>query len=162
MPGKCKEIGIQIPHIDRHVRGRLCTVHHGDCPLAVRTGNHLFHRIGHAKHIGYLRNGQDFTTVRDLAFVFLFGNDAFFIGLQPYQMRPRFFCGDLPRQNIGMMLHHGEHHLVSFMQMALSIALRNEVQGFCCVSGKNNLLVLRCVNELCYGVSCFLVFGSCI
>ena len=61
-----------------------------------------------------------------------------------------------------MMLHHREHHLVSLVQMALPITLRNEIQRFCCVSGKNNLLVLRRMNKLRYGMSGFFVFSGCI
>src|ERR1700733_9774447 len=63
-------------------------------------------------------------------------------------MRPFFLAKNLPRHDVGVVLHGGDEHFISSADMDAAIGLRDEVDGLSCAADENNLARVGCVDEL--------------
>ena len=114
MSGKCKEVCIQILHIDWHMRGALCTVHNDHGIFFMRHGRDLFDWIDPPKDIGNLYDCDDLRLFCNL-FPHLIQIER---SIRAALDKPQFcscLSGDhLPWQKIAVVLHDGDKNFVPF------------------------------------------------
>src|SRR4051794_36322401 len=111
-------------------------------------GDDVLDRIDRAERVGDVRNRHDLRLRAEqllqlvepqLALVG-HGNDA--------QVSLLLLAQDLPRNNVRMMLERRDDDLVAGVYMRAAKGLRDEIDGFGCATGEDNLAQATGVDEL--------------
>ena len=162
MPGKSQKISIKLLHVDRHMGCALCSIHDNDrshlmCPFA-----DLLYGIPAAKDIGYLSHSYQLRSFADPLCQGFLCKGAILFTLKEMELCPCHPGCHLPWQEIAVMLHNGYGDLISRLQIGKAIAVCHKVQALCCISGKNDLFCVGCVQEITHVFSrLFIAFCRC-
>ena len=65
-----------------------------------------------------------------------------------FQVRAFFFAKNLPRHDVGVVLHGGDEHFVACADVDAAVGLRDEVDGLGCAADEDNFARVGCVDEL--------------
>ena len=161
--GKCQKVHVQILHIHRHMRNALSAICHNSNSSLMADPGKCFDIIFHAQHIGYLCNGNNLRMFRNRISQIFFGDLTLLVTFYIFHNGSRSFCCLLPRKHIAVMFHNADQDLITRLKHQISIAVRNQIQAFRCISGKNNLVRTFGMNKLTHPLSCPLVlFRRCL
>ena len=105
MSGKCKEVCIQILHIDWHMRGALCPVHHDNGIFFMCHGCDLFDRVHTSEHVRNLCDCYDFCLFRNLFFYLIKIHRSVRTAFDKPEYRSCLPRNHLPWQKIAVMFH---------------------------------------------------------
>ena len=156
-----KEIAINVLHVHLEVGRTLRTIYHHRHAMGMRRGRHLLYRIDGTQHVAHLREAHQFGLVGKQLFVFVehqlprighrnhFEHDAPLLSLQ------------LPRHNVGMMLHGRHDYFIAFVHERLTIGGGDEVQTLGGAPGENHLSGRAGIDEAAHRLAGSLVkFGG--
>ncbi len=107
------EIHTQFRDIHRHMRYGLRAIDQDQSVRLMRHNRHLRHRIDRSQHIGYMYNPNQTRTFIQQRFVG-FQIQPSIIGYgNEFQLQTNLLGQDLPRHNVGVMLHFRKQYKVS-------------------------------------------------
>ena len=140
MPGEGEEVRVQRAHVNGHMRRALRPVNDYDRALFMRKARYLRHGIFAAEDVGHLRNG-DYLRFRryeplDRGEVYAAVGRA----LDELKLRPGRAADHLPRQEVAVVLHNGDKHLIPRLHVGKAVAVGHEVEAFGGVARKDYLL----------------------
>ena len=110
------EVGIEVTHVDFQVRGSLCAIYEHGNAVAVGNGYHLLHRIYGAEHIRHVAHRHEAGILRQqiLKCLHLYLSAA--VHRHHAQIDALVALNELPRHNVGVMLHCRHYNLVAVAQ----------------------------------------------
>ena len=134
-----EEVRSQLRHVHGHVRHGLRTVDHHVGAVRVRGLRQLGDGVLDAKDVGDLRGRDDLGLGADLGGDLLIRELAGLGGVEVDQGGARLAAGLLPRDQVGVVLHHGDGDLVAGFEHGGGEGLGHDVQAFGGVAGEDHL-----------------------
>ena len=113
MSAESKEITIQVLHIHSKVRSTLGTIHYDRYIMLVSDLDHLLYWIHRTQYIAHLGNTYDFSTIGEQMSEFIEVNLTFIINRNNTDGNSLLSSLQLPRHDIGMVLHCRNNHLIA-------------------------------------------------
>ena len=137
VPGKNKKIASDILHVQREMRRRLRGIDKGERSGGMRGSTNFFYGINGSERVRSLRNTDDFCFFRNQTFQR--GNVERTVITH---RRNDNFCArapgnELPRHDVGVMLHFGQQNFVAGAKICAAPTCRHEVYRFRCATRKN-------------------------
>ena len=161
MAGEHIELGIQILHIHTQMGNSLRPVDQYRDLVIMRLFDDLLYRIDRTEHIRHMRNRNQFRPLRKKTAERVHAQFSLFIHRNHFQRDP--FAGSLylPGNDIGVVLHHRNDHLIACRQTLVGKAGRDQVDRLCRPARENNLVGRAGIQELLHGLARFFMrFGS--
>jgi hypothetical protein len=136
---KSVEISVKVADINVRMRDSLRAVDKDRNTMAVGNLNHLLDRIDSAKHVGNLTDGKKASVVGEHIVELIEHKLTFGIHRDDMKDDTLVALDELPRNNIGMMLHDSDDNVVAVKE---SVAERrsHKIDGFSGATGENNLI----------------------
>ena len=153
MSGEDVEVCVELLHVDRHVRHRLCAVHqHGDA-VCVRFPYDFPHRVHRSECVGDVRHGYEFCLFRDELVQLVHLQHTVRIERNDLQADVPILLLQLPRDNVGVVLHLRDDDLVTVLALASAEGGDHQVDGFGRAAGEDDLAGIFRVDELPHGLA---------
>ena len=131
MPAERQEVGIQALDVDRHVRGGLGRVDDADRADLVGPFRDLLDRVDGAQHVGAQGHRHDLRAVRQEGIVLFHFQRPVVVHVDVLQDGALVVFDEVPRDVVGVVLHHGPDDLVPFLDLALeAVAVCDDVDRF--------------------------------
>ena len=111
--GKGVEVAVDIPDVDAQVNGGLAAVDQHRNAAGMGDLHHLLDRHDGAERIRHLRDRDQFCPRGQQLFEFVDQEVAFVIYRRPFDRGAMTLPKEMPRHDVGMMLHDREHDLVA-------------------------------------------------
>ena len=127
MTGEGEEIAIEILDVDRHVRNALRPIEDRDRAGGVGLGNHLLRRIDRAKAVADMGEGDKFRPLGEQFGVVLLVDPAIWSDPDMPEPGPLFLGDQLPRHDVRVVLHCGEHDQVARFEIRPAPTVGDEV-----------------------------------
>ena len=152
MPAKGKEIAVYRLYIDRKMRCALCPVNQNRNIMSMSNLNNPFYRIYCTQHIAYMRYAHH--TGMFIEHLFKFIETKFTFVRDRYNTQTNTFAclNQLPADDIRMMLHLTDDHLVALIQKSVAKSCSHEIDALCRTPGENNFGSTPCIQETTYGL----------
>ena len=150
MTTESKELAIQILYIDLEMRCALSSIHHHGHIMLMSYLDHLFHRIHRTEHIAYLGNTDNLGTFVEQTGEFIDVYFSFFVNRDNTDGNAFLGCLQLPRHNIGMVLHSRDDDLVALAHKLITERGDNEIQTLGSTTGKDDFLYFGSIDKLAY------------
>ena len=148
MRGEGEEVGADGLHVHMDVRRGLCAVDHQVAALLVHAAAQLLDGVLHAKDVGHVHNGQDLGLRADLGVHLLGRDDAVLVGVKVDELRAGRAAGLLPRDEVGVVLHDGDAHLVAGLKHGGGEGLRHDVERLGGVAREHDVVRVGRSDEL--------------
>ena len=139
------------------MRCTLCCIHQNNTTICMNLLNDCLYRIDTAQYIRYMSNCCQFGMRCDFILDFLCCQCSTLFAIQIYQSGSGGFCHHLPWKQVTVMLHNCNQYLILCMQKVQSIAVRHQINTFCCISGKDDLLCASCIEEASDTLPCIFI-----
>ena len=123
---------------------------------------HLLDGIDRPKDIADMGNAHKPCVLCKELLVCVQVQHAFFSHRDHLQDNPPALCLQLPWNDVGVVFHRRDNHLIALLHAALCEAGGNEVQALRRPTGKDNLICGMCVDELPYRLTCSLMQVGCL
>ena len=148
MAAEGEEIAVHRLHVDLEVRSTLGTIHQDRDAMLVSRLDDLLHGIHRSQDIADMRHADDLRPLRDVCFDVIATNQTSIIRYrQMLHHNPPLHRLQLPRDNVRMMFHLGDNHLVARLHLTFAERTRHEVDSLCGTTGEDNLLNLPGVDK---------------
>ena len=148
MAGKAVEIAIQILHIHRTMGHRLRAVHHDGNTVRVRHAHNFPNGVDRSQRVGHMRDGYDFRFVRNQFFQLFQTQFPIILKGQHLEHGATVFAQELPRHDVGVMLHLGNDDFIAGLDECSSKRRSHQVDGLRGPAREDDLVVVRRVDEL--------------
>ena len=140
MRGAHKEISPETLHGNGFVSQALASVHQNLGTHRMGEGCNLFNRVAAAKSVADVDQAHQARFLRELIAQVGEVKGA----VRGHTHMPEYATGalseQLPRHQVAVVLHHGEQHLVTSLQLGITPTARHQIDGFRCIAGEHNLL----------------------
>ena len=113
VPGERQEVDPEVVDVDRQVRHRLAGVEHDEGTDGVRALGELGDRVQRAEHVGDVGEREHLGALGEQAVEVGEVEPAVGRDRHPAQGRAGAPAGLLPRDEVGVVLHLGDEHLVA-------------------------------------------------
>ncbi len=142
--GHHEEVGVEIPHVHVEMHGGLRPVdEHRNAP-SMRRRDDLLHRQDCAERVRHLRDGDHLGARREQRLEFLEQELAPVVHRRPFQDRALALAEIMPRHDVRVVLHDGEHDLVTLADAVRTAhppeAIRHEIVRRRGVAGEDDLV----------------------
>ena len=153
MPGENVEVDIEVAHVHVEMHSALRSIDkHGDSSL-VRDFDDFLDWDHGPKDVGHLRYCDDLRSIAQLAFECVKRKGAVVAHIDPPQDGALAFAVEVPRHDVGVMLHHAQHNLITRANVRKSKAGGDEIDRLSRRSCENDLFVRSGVDEPSHGFS---------
>ena len=160
MRRESEKICVKLLHVNLHMRHRLCSVDKYRHTVTMSHLNHILDRIHRTEHIRHVANCHHPGILREHLLVHILTQLPFLVNRHDTQTDALVLLQQLPRHNVGMMLHHRKNNLVSVTK-TVAIRRRNKVDCLGSATGKDNLFSGCGIDVSTYFFTCtFLHFSS--
>ena len=160
MAGDGIEIDAEILYVHVHMHRRLTAVGKDGNALLMGAGDDLLQRRHGSEHVRHVGDGDELGLRSDRGVHRICGKRAVFGHIHPFQHRALAFAQEMPRHDVGMMLHHGKHDLVAGLDARGKPGIGNEVDRLGAALGEDDLVRMRRMEEPAHGLARVLVgFG---
>ena len=157
MPRESIKIAVECRDIHPAVDYALTSVHHRNGSDRVRSIDYRSQIWFGSERIGCLRNGyHPCTLIEKRREKFRFQPSRIVDWQNPY-LRPFAFCGELPRNYVGVMFYFADYYIVALMQELFAPRIRNEIYRSRSTRRKYHLLAAACADERPYAFTGILV-----
>src|SRR5271155_323843 len=147
VPGENVEVGVEFAHVDIEMDRALRTVNdHGNAAL-MSEPDHILDRRRCPEDIGHLRYRDDLRAIAQRAFERLERKGAVIGDVDPTQDRALALAMEVPRHDVGVMLHHAQHDLIARADASETKAGGDEIDRLGRRAGENDLVVRSGVDE---------------
>src|SRR6202020_2991059 len=141
VPGENVEVRIKVARVDRKVHSALRAIDkHGNSSL-MRDFDERLNWDGGPEHVRHLRYRDDLRSIAQSAFERVQRKGAVVLNIDPSQHRALAFTVEVPRHDVGVMLHDAEHDLVAGADARKAETRCYQVDRLSRRSGENDLLV---------------------
>ena len=107
-----------------------------------------------------MSNGDHLRARREQLFEVVDEEIALVVDRRPFDHRALPLAQEVPRHDIGMVLHDGEHDLVARLDTLAAEGIGDEIDGFCGVAREDDLFLARGIEEAAHLLACvFVGFG---
>ena len=127
VPGKNEEIAADVLHVEREMRGRLRRVHQRQRARCMRQRANFLHGIDRAERVGDMNGADDFRARRNLFRERLHVQRAVVENRRDDEPRSRARGDELPRHDVGVVLHVRDQNFVALAQIRAAPARGDEV-----------------------------------
>ena len=148
MGGKREEVGAKLFHVHGNVRRGLRAVDDEVAALLMDATSQLGNGVFHAEHVGDMHDGEDLRLRPDLFVHLLRLDDAVLVGVEVDELRARVAARLLPGDEVGMVLHDGDAHLVTRLEHGGGECLRHDVERLGRVAREHDVVPVGCADEL--------------
>ena len=147
MAGHHIEVAVDVLHIDIHMHGGLRAIDQHRNAARMRKLNDFLYRHDGAERIRHLRDRHHFGARAEQLLEFANEEVAVIIDRRPFDHRAETLAEEVPRDDIGMVLHDREHDLVAFPQPHAAEARRDEIDRLGGVLGEDNFFLGAGIDE---------------
>ena len=151
------EVAVQILNVHLEVRNALRTVKHKWHTMFVGYAYHLLHRVYRSQHVAHMRHAHYPGAFAEELPVFV--HQDFTLVVHRYHLQTdALLCRlQLPRHDVGVVLHGGNYHLVALAHKLIGKRRHHEVQRLGSSSGEYHLVGRLCVDKRSHLLSCRLM-----
>ncbi len=122
-------------------------------PRACGDADDVLHRHHGAEHVRHVRDGDDLGLGPEQALELVHEQLALVRHRDPLQHRTLALAVEVPRHDVGMMLHDGEHDLVALADLHAAVGRGHEVDGLGSVAGEDDLVDARGIEEAAHDLA---------
>ena len=116
MSVECKEITVEVFHIDMDMRSALCAIDKDRYVMLVCAADNLFDRVYSAEDIADMRHADELSALIEHGIESIEVEYAFVRHRNNAETNAFLESLQLPRHDIGMVLHSGDNDLVAFLK----------------------------------------------
>lgn len=143
------------------MRNGLGSVHKHGNALPVGIAYHLLYGIHRTQHIGYMGYADNLRTFGKQLFVLVQQKFASVIHRDNFNGNPSFGSQQLPGNDVAVMFHDGENHLIPLLHKLLTEAGHKQIDTFRRAAGKDDFIRTAGMDELPYRLArCFVQLRS--
>ena len=147
MAGDGVEVAADVLHVDVEMDGGLGAVEQHRNAARMRAAHHLFHRHQGAEHVRHVGDRDHLGARRQELLEFVDEEIAVVVDGRPFDHRALALAQEVPRHDVGVVLHDREHDLVARPDALAAEGVGHEVDGLGGVAGEDDLFLARCVEE---------------
>ena len=140
------EVAVERPHIDMRMHRRLTAIEQHRHALAMRQLHDLGGRGHGAEHVRHMREGDELRLRPDEAGEVIDIQRAVIADARPFQHRALPLAQEVPRHDVGVMLHLGEHDLIARLDQGAEETLSHQVERLGAAMRQDDLLALAGVH----------------
>ena len=133
------EVCPQISDVDVEMNGALRAVHQDGDAALMGEPDHLLDRRRRSQDIRHLRDSDDPGSLIQGPLKRVDREGTIIANVDPPQYGPLAFAMEMPRHNVGVMLHYAERNFVARTNVAQTKARRDKVDRLRCRSRKDDL-----------------------
>ena len=160
MTAECEEVAAECLHVDLEVGRALRGVDEHRHAMLMSDADDVGDRIDGAQHIAHMSNADETSAVGEQLLILVHEELAAVADRDDTEADALACLQQLPRHDIGMVLHHRHDDLVALLH-EFAHAACHQIDGFGGATGKNNLLCLRCIDEAANGLAgCLMEVGG--
>ena len=148
---ECVEVAVEGLHIDGEVGHGLRAIDEDGNAHAMREIDHFADRGHRAQRIRNLGDGDEFGARADQPGKFFEFKLAAVVDGRNAEMRAFFLAQNLPRHNVGVMLHGRDENFIAGADMGAAVALRHEIDGLGGAADEDDLARVGSVEEAAHG-----------
>ena len=130
------------------MRNGLGTVYKHRNALFVGIAYHLPDRVHRTQHIGYMRHADNLCTLGKQLFVLIQQKLASVIHRNDFNGNPPLGSQQLPGNDIAVMLHNGENHLIPLLHKLFTEAGHKQIDTFRRTAGKDDFIRTAGIDKL--------------
>src|SRR5207342_1988556 len=127
--GEGVEVATDRCDVDRTVRCGLRAVHRGDDAAPAGFAADLAHRVDRAEHVGDVRQREDLHLRRQQRVKRIEVEFAGGVDFRDFDLRAGAFGHELPRHDVGVVLHAGENDRIAGTQVGQGPGVSDQVEG---------------------------------
>ena len=152
-----EEVAIHSLHVYRKMRSRLRSVYQHGHAVVVGYAYDVIHGIDSSERIADMSYADNLCLFAEQLLISLH------IELSAVVHRYYLECNatlgglQLPRHDVGMVLHHRHYHLVALVHKFLAERRNDKIDTLCCAASEDNLLGLGSIDKLADGLTGCLV-----
>ena len=155
-----EEVAVERRHVDRPVRHRLRRIDQHPGADGVRLARQLGHRIDRAQRVGDVDQRHQLDPPVEQAVEGVEVQRAIVKQRARHQFGAGQLSGDLPGHDVGMVLHAGDQHAITGLEVGTAPAPRDQVDRVGAAHGEDDLLRGGGAKEAGDGGARFLVQGG--
>ncbi len=141
------EVAADVLHVDIEVDGGLGAVEQHRNAAGMRTPHHLLHRHQGAEHVRHMGDRDHPGARRKQLLEFVDEEISLVIDRSPFDHRALALAQEVPRHDVGMVLHDREHDLVAGLDALAAERVGHQVDGLGGVAGEDDLFLAGRVEE---------------
>ena len=141
--GEGVEIAVERLHVHLHVRHGLRAIHQHGNVVAVRQFDHSLERIDRAERIRDVRDGDQLRSRPEQFRKFVEQQLAVVVDRSDAKLGALFVAQNLPRHDVGVMLHCGDQHFVAGLNVGAAKGLRDQIDAFGGAADENDFVRVR-------------------
>ena len=147
MTGEYQKIGIQLLHIHRHVRDRLCGIYQKRHSVCMRGGNHLFDGVHRSQHIRHMSDTDKLRPLGKKLFILVEQQLAPIVHRNHLEGNPPTGSEQLPGNDVAVMLHHRNNHFIALAHTLIAKARSEQVDALGGSARENHLVGTTRIDE---------------
>ncbi len=141
------KVGVQLLHIDGHVRRSLGAVDERDRAGRVRLPHDLGNRDNRPERVRHVDHRDDARAIGEEAVELVEPQLPAVVNRHRPERRTRLRAHELPRDDVGVVLHPGDEHLVTRLQERAAPGLRDQVDAVRTPAREDDLAAVCRVDE---------------
>ena len=132
---------------------RLAAIDQHRNAARMRDANHVLDRDDGAERVRHLRDRHHLGARRQKLLEFVEQEIAVVIDRRPFDDGALPLAQEMPRHDVGVVLHDRQHHLVALLQPRAAEGRRDEIKRLGGVAGEDDLFLARRVEERAHGLA---------
>ena len=141
--GEGVEVAADVLHVDVEVDGGLRAVHQHRNAARMRAPHDLLHRHQGAEHVRHMGDRHHLGARRQQLLEFVDEEIALVVDRRPFDHRALALAQEMPRHDVGMVLHDREHDLVAGLDALAAERIGDQVDRLGGVAGEDDLFLPR-------------------
>ena len=152
-----EEITVHGLHINLEVRRTLCSVNRDGNAVSMGYSDDFLNRIHCAQHIADMGHTDDLGLISDKRFELIHTEDTIVGNGKMLYDNASFHGLQLPRDDVRVMLHFRDDHLVTSLHLRFAERRGYEINRLCGPARKDDLLCLAGIDKLAHLFACRLM-----
>src|SRR6185312_415990 len=154
------EVAIEILDIDSDVGNSLCSIYYDGDVVCVRNLHNFPNWVNRSQRIGHMSDGHDLCARTDQLLELIQQQFTLIVDRDDAQLCPLLLAENLPRDDVGVMLHRADEHLVAGADVLAPVSLSYEIDALGRSTNEDEFFHSRSIDELAHGLSCCFVLSG--